>query len=74
MATTDTGLMTGGLVVFVLCWALCGLGLGLDLGLDYYGFRTFTSRVWQSPLLGLPILSVPVAGLLGLAYHFYGVS
>ncbi len=55
----DTGLTTGGLILFVICWALCGLGLGLDQTLDWLGF---------------PILAVPLIGFAGLAYHFYGAS
>ncbi len=65
--------MTGGLWVFVVCWALCGAALVLDLWLlSPCGCRTITSYVWQHPSVGLPLLAVPLVGWFGLLNHFYG--
>jgi hypothetical protein len=62
---------TAGLVLFVAVVAVNVVGLWLDLALLTSGRETITQRVWKCPPLGLPILTWQLAGLAGLAVHFY---
>jgi hypothetical protein len=60
-----------GLIVFLVVYGVAGLVLLLDLFLLLSGQETISAYVWSTPALGLPILGVLLAGIGGLAFHFY---
>lgn len=61
---------TDGLLVFVLVVVLNVAGLAIDFALGRLGVPQITDLARSYPLLALLILSVQVAGLAGLVYHF----
>ena len=61
-----------GFWTFIVVVVLNLAGLVLDALLAVWGQPTITQRVWALPLLGAPILFLQVAGVAGLAIHFYG--
>ncbi len=64
--------MTCGLWVFLATVAINVVGLLLDLALDRSGRTTITDLVRMIPAVGLPIIAMQIAGLVGLLHHFYG--
>ena len=60
-----------GLLVFIVVVVLNVAGLLLDGLLLAAKQPTITDRVWERPILGLPILLVQLTGIAGLAVHFY---
>jgi hypothetical protein len=64
-------IMIAGLCMFVLTVLVNVAGLIYDLYLFWSGQLTITQKVWEHPILGVPIILLQVIGLVGLLLHFY---
>lgn len=64
-------IMLIGIIVFIIVQVTNGFGLLFDLLLVYLKIESVSERIWQEPILGLPILIWQILGFTGLAVHFY---
>jgi hypothetical protein len=65
--------MTTGLIVFVTVAVLNIAALLMDAVLKWVVKKpTISEHVWEHPALGVPLIAVQVAALVGLAVHLFG--
>lgn len=68
---SDIDTKTIGLVVFLALTVQLLINLVVDLVLKLTGRKTISQRVWQEPLIGIPVMT-PVVGMgISLAVHLF---
>ena len=68
---TGVDIKSAALIIFVAYAAALLISLVVDLCLFLLGQPTISQRVWQEPLLGIPVM-VPVVGMtISLAVHLF---
>ena len=61
-----------GLILFLICTTIEIDGAIIDLLLWVSHRHTISAFVRLHPAAGIPILLLHIAGVMGLAYHFWG--